>query len=67
MAGQHINVMDMVVQTMLDVGVEPRMTRATVEMLHWTASLGLKEQFGGEVPSNWQTVVDEIFRRIRVY
>lgn len=56
--------MDMVIQTMLDVGIEPRMTRATAEMIHWTASLGLKEHFGGEVPPNWEVVIDEIFRRM---
>ena len=56
--------MDMVIQTMLDVGVEPKMTRATADMIHWTANLGLKEHFGGEVPANWEIVLDEISRNI---
>ncbi len=55
--------MDMVMETMEAVGVEPRMTRATAAFIHWTASLGLKEHFGGEVPARWQDVIAEIDRR----
>lgn len=55
---------DMVMETMRAVGIEPRMTRATAEMIHWTSSLGLREHFGGEVPAHWEMVVDEIFKRI---
>lgn len=55
--------MDMVMETMKAVGVEPRMTQATAAFLHWTAGLGLKEHFGGEVPDNWKIVIDEINRR----
>lgn len=55
--------MDMVVETMEAVGVEPRMTRATAAFIHWTASLGLKEHFGGEVPARWEDVIAEVFRR----
>jgi 3-hydroxyisobutyrate dehydrogenase-like beta-hydroxyacid dehydrogenase len=63
-AERRAHEMDMVIQTMQDVGIEPRMTRATAEMIHWTAGLGLKEHFKGEVPPNWKVVVDEIFRRM---
>jgi 3-hydroxyisobutyrate dehydrogenase-like beta-hydroxyacid dehydrogenase len=63
-AERRAHEMDMVIQTMRDVGVEPRMTRATAEMLHWAAGLGLKEHFKGEVPPNWRVVVAEISRRI---
>jgi 3-hydroxyisobutyrate dehydrogenase-like beta-hydroxyacid dehydrogenase len=55
--------MDMVCETMEAVGVEPRMTRTTAAFIHWTASLGLKEHFGGEVPANWRDVISEISRR----
>ncbi len=55
--------MDMVCETMEAVGVEPRMTRATAAFIHWTASLGLKEHFGGEVPARWEDVVAEISGR----
>lgn len=55
--------MDMVMETMEAVGVEPRMTRATASFIHWTASLGLKEHFGGEVPPDWRDVIAEINRR----
>ena len=40
------------------------MTRATAEVIHWTASLGLKEHFKGEVPPNWRTAVSEILKRM---
>ncbi len=63
-AERRAHEMDMVIETMEAVGIEPKMTRATAAMIHWTAGLGLKEHFGGEVPPNWQMVVDEIFRRI---
>ncbi len=55
--------MDMVIETLEAVGVEPRITRGTAEVIHWTASLGLKEHFGGEVPPRWEMVIDEIFRK----
>ena len=59
-AERRAHEMDMVIQTMQDVGVEPTMTRATAEVIHWTAGLGLKEHFKGEVPPNWRVVVAEI-------
>ena len=55
--------MDMVIETMEAVGVEPTMTRSTAALIHWTAGMGLKEHFGGEVPANWEAVIDELFRR----
>ncbi len=64
-AERRAHEMDMVIQTMQDVGVEPTMTRATAEVIHWTARLGLKEHFGGKVPGSWEAVVDEILRRTR--
>ncbi len=62
-AGRRAHEMDMVMETMEAVGVEPRMTRATAAFIHWTASLGLKEHFGGEVPASWRDVIGEINRR----
>ncbi|MGE5620450.1 MAG: NAD(P)-binding domain-containing protein [Sphingomonadaceae bacterium] len=62
-AGRRAHEMDMVMETMKAVGIEPRITRGTAELIHWTASLGLKEHFGGEVPAHWEDVIDEIFRR----
>ncbi len=63
-AERRAHEMDMVIETMEEMGIEPRMTRATAAMFHWTASLGLREQFGGEVPADWRAVLDEIFRRL---
>lgn len=62
-AERRAHEMDMVMETMKAVGVEPRMTAATAAFIHWTAGLGLKEHFGGEVPSSWKTVIEEIARR----
>lgn len=36
-----------------EVGVEPIMTRATVERLAWVEGLGTKAHFGGEVPQSY--------------
>lgn len=55
--------MDMVIETMRDVGIEPRVTRGTAEMLHWAAGLGLREHFGGETPADWRAVIEEIAAR----
>jgi 3-hydroxyisobutyrate dehydrogenase-like beta-hydroxyacid dehydrogenase len=62
-AGRRAHEMDMVMETMEAVGVEPRMTRATAAFIHWSASLGLKEHFGGEIPAHWEEVVAEIVKR----
>ncbi len=61
--GRRAHEMDMVIETLEAVGVEPKVTRGTAELIHWTASLGLREHFGGEVPARWEDVIDEIFRR----
>jgi len=62
-AARRAHEMDMVIETMQDVGVEARMTRATAETLHWAAGLGLREHFGGEIPGSWQEVIEEIAKR----
>ncbi len=51
---------DMSVEALEEVGVEPIMTRATAERLHWVAGLGLKEHFGGVVPERYQLVIEAI-------
>lgn len=62
-AGRRAHEMDMVIETMKSVGVEPRMTRATAEMIHWSADLGLREHYGGKKPQDWQAVIEEMVRR----
>jgi 3-hydroxyisobutyrate dehydrogenase-like beta-hydroxyacid dehydrogenase len=62
-AARRAHEMDMVMETMNDVGVEPRMTRATAAMLHWVADMGLREQYGGVTPTDWQEVMGEIEKR----
>jgi 3-hydroxyisobutyrate dehydrogenase-like beta-hydroxyacid dehydrogenase len=61
--GRRAHEMDMVIETMKAVGVDPKMTRGTAELIHWTAGLGLREHFGGEVPAKWEDVIDEISNR----
>lgn len=63
-AQRRAHEMDMVIQTMRDVGIDPVMTRSTAQFIHWMAGLGLREHFHGEVPDSWRTVIDEVFRRI---
>ncbi len=44
-------------EALVDVGLEPGMTRATAARLEWVAGLGLKEILGGVVPSSWQDAI----------
>lgn len=51
---------DMSVEALKEIGVDPIMTRATAERLHWVANLGLNEHFGGVVPEDFSLVLDAI-------
>ena len=62
-AARRAHEMDMVLETMRDVGVEARMTQSTAAMLHWIAQLDLREHYGGETPDSWQDVIEEIAKR----
>ncbi len=43
-----------------DAGVDPIMTRATVERLEWVCNLGTKAHFGGEVPKHYSEAIAAI-------
>ena len=51
---------DMSVEALLEAGIDPIMTRATAERLHWVSGLGIKEHFGGVVPERYTTVIEAI-------
>lgn len=55
---------DMMAEVVREVGITPRLSPAVAETLHWSASLGLKAHFGGEVPSDWKTVIDAILAKL---
>ena len=42
---------------MENIGIDPIMTRATVQRLEWVASLNLSEYFGGVVPEHYEEVI----------
>jgi 3-hydroxyisobutyrate dehydrogenase-like beta-hydroxyacid dehydrogenase len=57
-AGRRVKEMESSVKLLEGLGVEPLMSRATVERLRWSASLGLAEYFRGESPETYQEVIE---------
>lgn len=55
---------DMSVEALQEADVDPVMTRATAERLHWVAALGLKEHFGGVVPEHHRQVIEAIEQQL---
>lgn len=55
---------EMMAEVVREVGITPRLSPAVAETLRWSASLGLKAHFGGEVPRDWKTVIDAILTRL---
>jgi 3-hydroxyisobutyrate dehydrogenase-like beta-hydroxyacid dehydrogenase len=55
---------DMMAEVVREVGITPRLSPAIAETLHWSAGLGLKQHFGGEVPDDWKVVVDAMLERL---
>jgi 3-hydroxyisobutyrate dehydrogenase-like beta-hydroxyacid dehydrogenase len=56
-AGRRVKEMESSVKLLESLGVEPLMSRATVERLRWSASLGLAEHFHGQSPETYQEVI----------
>jgi 3-hydroxyisobutyrate dehydrogenase-like beta-hydroxyacid dehydrogenase len=48
---------EMSAEALIEAGVDPIMTRATVERLTWVHELGVKAHFGGEVPKSYTNSV----------
>ncbi len=56
-AGRRVKEMESSVKLLESLGVEPLMSRATVQRLRWSASLGLAEHFHGQSPETYQEVI----------
>ena len=54
---------EMAAEAVEDAGVEPIMARATVARLRWKERLGLKEHFGGVVPSDYREAISAIVEK----
>jgi 3-hydroxyisobutyrate dehydrogenase-like beta-hydroxyacid dehydrogenase len=63
-AGRRADEATMMAEVVEEVGINPRLSRAIAETLYWSKSLGLKEHFGGEVPSDWKVVIDAMLERV---
>jgi hypothetical protein len=50
----------MSVDALLEIGIEPTMTRATAERLEWVSALGAKSHFGGVVPKLYHEAIDAL-------
>jgi len=57
-AGRRVKEMESSVKLLESLGVEPLMSRATVQRLRWSASLGLAEHFHGQSPETYQEVIE---------
>jgi len=50
--------MEEVAATLRSLDIEPIMAEAIVKRMDWSAKLGLKNRFGGDVPKNYQDVLN---------
>ena len=57
-AGRRVKEMESSVKLLESLGVEPLMSRATVQRLRWSASLGLADYFHGQSPETYQEVIE---------
>lgn len=63
-AGRRAHEADMMSEVVQEVGITPRLSPHVAETLHWSAGLGLREHFGGEVPKDWKTVIDAMLAKL---
>ena len=52
--------MEEVIATLEELGVPSEMSRASHEKLLWCAGFGLRERFGGDLPSTLEDVLREM-------
>lgn len=57
-AGRRVTEMEAAERLLEEIGVDPIMTRATVESLKWFASLKLDDYFAGVVPAGYREIVE---------
>ncbi|MDN5343899.1 MAG: hypothetical protein PWQ18_10 [Clostridia bacterium] len=63
-AARRVHEMVGVIATLREMGIEPIMAEATRARLAWSASLGLKEYFGGQTPASYKEVLAAIEERL---
>ena len=56
-AGRRVKEMEASVKLLQNLGFDPTMTKATVQRLQWSASLGLSEYFKGVSPEGYKEVI----------
>jgi len=56
---------EMAAEAVADAGIDPLMTRATVERLRWKESLGLKEHFKGVIPKDYKIAIEAIVSKMQ--
>jgi hypothetical protein len=54
-----------VCETLEELGVDPVLTRATVERQQRTGDANLKERFGGKVPQSRAAILAELIERAK--
>jgi hypothetical protein len=54
-----------VVRTLEDLGVEPLMTRGTIERQQRTGDARLRDAFGGQVPRDRHAIMKALFERAK--
>lgn len=64
-AGRRAEEAGMSAEALEEVGVEPIMTRATVQRLQGVADMGLKEHFKGVVPDDHRIAVEAVDRALK--
>jgi 3-hydroxyisobutyrate dehydrogenase-like beta-hydroxyacid dehydrogenase len=63
-AARRVHEMEGVIETLVEMGLDPVMSLATKKKLEWSASLGLKEYFGGQTPASYKDVMKAIEERL---
>ena len=56
-SGRRVKEMESSVKLLQNLGIDPIMTKATVQRLQWSASLGLSEYFKGVSPGGYKEVI----------
>lgn len=58
---------EMSAQTLVEIGVDPIVTRAVAERLHWVGRLGLKSHFDGQRPAGYLDAIAAVERALAQY
>jgi len=64
-AQRRAHEMDEVIQTLQHVGADFTMSQATRNKLQWSANLGMKEEYKGEIPNDFREVLVRLAQKAR--